>query len=201
MTCTTSAAPSLSSHRRRAPRAAPLAPPHYPPALGPRRRPTPRALSRAALRVALLAQDNVLFSTTIRENITYGLPREARNAITDAQVEDACKKANAWSFINDFPRKLETYCGERGVKLSGGQKQAADGAHPSRPVPTSPPLWTTLSLSGPPSLASASALTARRGRLFAAPRHRARHHPQAQHRPPRRGDRARQGESNPRLAA
>ena len=126
MTCTTSAAPSLSSHRRRAPRAAPLAPPHYPPPLGPRRRPTPGALCRAALRVALLAQDNVLFSTTIRENITYGLPREARNAITDAQVEDACKKANAWSFINDFPRKLETYCGERGVKLSGGQKQAAD---------------------------------------------------------------------------
>merc|ERR1711862_653071 len=30
---------------------------------------------------------------------------------------------NAWSFVNDFPRKLETYAGERGVKLSGGQKQ------------------------------------------------------------------------------
>ena len=97
---------------------------------------TRRALCRAALRVALLAQDNVLFSTTIRENITYGLPREARNAITDAQVEDACKKANAWSFISDFPRKLETYCGERGVKLSGGQKQAADWAWP--PPPTTP---------------------------------------------------------------
>merc|ERR1711988_554369 len=34
-----------------------------------------------------------------------------------------CRKANAWVFINEFPRRLETYCGERGVKLSGGQKQ------------------------------------------------------------------------------
>merc|ERR1711977_648917 len=39
------------------------------------------------------------------------------------EIEEACRKANAWSFINEFPRKLETYCGERGVKLSGGQKQ------------------------------------------------------------------------------
>ena len=73
--------------------------------------------------ISVVAQDNVLFSTTIRENITYGLPREERNRISDEQVIDACKKANAWSFINDFPRALETYCGERGVKLSGGQKQ------------------------------------------------------------------------------
>jgi ABC-type methionine transport system ATPase subunit len=65
----------------------------------------------------------MLFSTTIRENIIYGLPRERRETITDAEVEDACRKANAWVFINEFPRKLETYCGERGVKLSGGQKQ------------------------------------------------------------------------------
>merc|ERR1711967_76497 len=65
----------------------------------------------------------MLFSTTIRENIIYGLPREWRETITDAEIEEACRKANAWVFINEFPRKLETYCGERGVKLSGGQKQ------------------------------------------------------------------------------
>merc|ERR1712054_679954 len=73
--------------------------------------------------MSVVAQDNMLFSTTIRENIIYGLPRERRESITDAEVEDACRKANAWVFINEFPRKLETYCGERGVKLSGGQKQ------------------------------------------------------------------------------
>merc|ERR1719281_1271845 len=73
--------------------------------------------------MSVVAQDNTLFSTTIRENIIYGLPRERREAITDVEVEEACRKANAWVFINEFPRKLETYCGERGVKLSGGQKQ------------------------------------------------------------------------------
>merc|ERR1711881_538610 len=73
--------------------------------------------------MSVVAQDNMLFSTTIRENIIYGLPRERRESITDAEVEDACRKANAWVFVNEFPRKLETYAGERGVKLSGGQKQ------------------------------------------------------------------------------
>jgi ABC-type multidrug transport system fused ATPase/permease subunit len=73
--------------------------------------------------MSVVAQSTCLFSTTIRENIVYGLPREVRDRITDADVEDACRKANAWGFICDFPRKLETYAGERGVKLSGGQKQ------------------------------------------------------------------------------
>merc|ERR1712139_524694 len=50
-------------------------------------------------------------------------PRERRESITDAEIEAACRKANAWKFVNEFPRKLETYAGERGVKLSGGQKQ------------------------------------------------------------------------------
>ena len=73
--------------------------------------------------ISVVAQDNVLFSTTIRENIIYGLPRAQREVISDAQIEAACKKANCWEFIRNFPRRLETYCGERGVKLSGGQKQ------------------------------------------------------------------------------
>jgi len=74
-------------------------------------------------KISVVAQDNVLFSTTIRENVTYGLPRVERDALTDADIEAACRRANAWTFINGFPRKLETFCGERGVKLSGGQKQ------------------------------------------------------------------------------
>jgi len=73
--------------------------------------------------MSVVAQDNTLFSTTIRENIIYGLPRERRERITDKEIEDACRKANAWTFVNEFPRKMETYAGERGVKLSGGQKQ------------------------------------------------------------------------------
>jgi len=73
--------------------------------------------------MSVVAQDNMLFSTTLRENITYGLPRQRRETIEDWEIEDACKKANAWTFVNEFPRKLETYAGERGVKLSGGQKQ------------------------------------------------------------------------------
>lgn len=73
--------------------------------------------------MSVVAQDNMLFSTTLRENITYGLPREQRETITDHEIEEVCKKANAWTFINEFPRKLETLAGERGVKLSGGQKQ------------------------------------------------------------------------------
>lgn len=73
--------------------------------------------------MSVVAQDNMLFSTTLRENVTYGLPRERRESIEDWEIEEACRRANAWGFINEFPRRLETYAGERGVKLSGGQKQ------------------------------------------------------------------------------
>lgn len=74
--------------------------------------------------MSVVAQDNILFSTTIRENITYGIPKEDREKLTDEDLIRACRKANAWdNFIADFPRRLETYVGERGVKLSGGQKQ------------------------------------------------------------------------------
>merc|ERR1719453_357414 len=73
--------------------------------------------------MSVVAQATCLFSTTIRENIIYGFPQEIRAKITDEQIETALRQANAWDFVNDFPRKLETYAGERGVKLSGGQKQ------------------------------------------------------------------------------
>merc|ERR1719192_2031344 len=73
--------------------------------------------------MSIVAQNNILFSTTIRENILYGIPFEDREIITDEELIAICKKANAWEFIQDFPRKLETFVGERGQKLSGGQKQ------------------------------------------------------------------------------
>jgi len=73
--------------------------------------------------MSVVAQTTCLFSTTIRENIVYGLPEKVRESFSDADLEHALKQANAWKFVNEFPRKLETYAGERGVKLSGGQKQ------------------------------------------------------------------------------
>lgn len=70
------------------------------------------------LNFALVPQEVLLFSGTIRENILYGQP----NA-TDAEIEDAAKQSNSLEFINTFPEGLETVVGERGVKLSGGQRQ------------------------------------------------------------------------------
>ncbi|MCY8522258.1 ABC transporter ATP-binding protein, partial [Bacillus atrophaeus] len=68
--------------------------------------------------VGMVLQDTFLFSETIRENIAIGQP--------DAKLEDiieAAKAANAHEFIMNFPEGYETKVGERGVKLSGGQKQ------------------------------------------------------------------------------
>ena len=65
----------------------------------------------------------VVFSTTIRENVVYGLPQHEREEVTAELIRAACVRANAWEFIAKFPRQLETHVGERGVKLSGGQRQ------------------------------------------------------------------------------
>ena len=63
-------------------------------------------------------QEAFLFSGTIRDNIAYG-----RHDATDAEVEDAARRANAHEFIVRLPEQYETFIGERGVKLSGGQQQ------------------------------------------------------------------------------
>lgn len=68
--------------------------------------------------MALVFQDNELFSSTIRENVAYGVA----NA-TDEQIMDALKKANADEFVLKYKDGLDAQIGERGVKLSGGQKQ------------------------------------------------------------------------------
>jgi ATP-binding cassette subfamily B protein len=68
--------------------------------------------------LAIVQQDVFLFDGSVRDNIAYG-----RHAATDEQIEDAARRANAHEFIVKLPDQYETYIGERGVKLSGGQCQ------------------------------------------------------------------------------
>jgi ABC-type multidrug transport system fused ATPase/permease subunit len=68
--------------------------------------------------MALVPQDVMLFGGTIRENIEYGKP-----GATQAEIEEAARKANAHDFITSFPEGYDTVVGERGIKLSGGQRQ------------------------------------------------------------------------------
>jgi ATP-binding cassette subfamily B protein len=68
--------------------------------------------------IGMVLQEPFLFSTTIRENIAYGV-----EGATDADVITAAKAANAHDFIERFPDGYETRVGERGVTLSGGQRQ------------------------------------------------------------------------------
>lgn len=68
--------------------------------------------------VGTVAQEPILFSTSVAENIRYG-----RMDATDAEVEAAARLANAHDFITAFPEGYQTLVGERGVQLSGGQKQ------------------------------------------------------------------------------
>jgi ABC-type multidrug transport system fused ATPase/permease subunit len=68
--------------------------------------------------IALVPQEVILFSGTIRENIKY-----ADQNATDEMIIHAAKQSNAMEFIDSFPEGLDTIIGERGVKLSGGQRQ------------------------------------------------------------------------------
>ena len=79
-----------------------------------------REVTKASLRdeIAVVAQETELFGLTVRENVRYG-----RLGATDAEVEAACRAANADAFIRELPGGYDTEVGERGVKLSGGQRQ------------------------------------------------------------------------------
>lgn len=68
--------------------------------------------------IAVVSQDPILFSGTVRENIRYG-----RLDATDEEIEQAARSANADAFIREFPDGYDTKVGERGVQLSGGQRQ------------------------------------------------------------------------------
>jgi ABC transporter fused permease/ATP-binding protein len=79
-----------------------------------------RRLRLADLRhaMAMVAQEPVLFSGTLRDNISYGC-----TGASAEQIETAARDANAHDFISGFPEGYDTVIGERGTKLSGGQKQ------------------------------------------------------------------------------
>jgi ABC transporter fused permease/ATP-binding protein len=69
-------------------------------------------------RIGVVAQEPILFSSSIADNIRYG-----RAGASDAEIEAAARAANAHDFIRRFPEGYATLVGERGVQLSGGQKQ------------------------------------------------------------------------------
>ncbi len=68
--------------------------------------------------IALVFQESELFSSTIRENIAYGMAE-----VSEEEIVEALRKAYAYDFVMGYPDGLDTEIGERGVKLSGGQKQ------------------------------------------------------------------------------
>lgn len=79
-----------------------------------------RSVTQASLRAAigLVPQDTVLFNDTIAANIAYGRPGATR-----AEIEKAAKVAQIHDFIMSLPDGYDTLVGERGLKLSGGEKQ------------------------------------------------------------------------------
>ncbi|MBJ7881813.1 ABC transporter ATP-binding protein [Gelidibacter salicanalis] len=91
-------------------------------------------LSQTSLRgmLGVVSQDSILFNDTINNNLKIG----KQNA-TDDEVIEALKIANAWEFVKDLPKGIESNIGDSGNKLSGGQKQRLSIA---RAVLKNPPI-------------------------------------------------------------
>ncbi len=79
-----------------------------------------RELAQASLRarIGIVPQDTVLFNDTLRYNIHYG-----RHGASEAEVLEAARAAQLHDFVSSLPEGYETRVGERGLKLSGGEKQ------------------------------------------------------------------------------
>jgi ATP-binding cassette subfamily B protein len=79
-----------------------------------------KQVTQASVRqaIGIVPQDTVLFNDTVEYNIAYGQPGATR-----AQVEEAARAAHIHSFIAATPKGYDTMVGERGLKLSGGEKQ------------------------------------------------------------------------------
>ncbi len=93
-----------------------------------------RKMTKSSLRnlMGLVTQDAILFNDSIRENIILG-----KENATDEEIIEALKIANAWEFVKDLPKGLDTNIGDSGNKLSGGQKQRLSIA---RAVLKNPPI-------------------------------------------------------------
>lgn len=93
-----------------------------------------RDLTKHSLRelMGLVTQDSILFNDTVKNNILLG-----KENSTDEEVIEALKIANAWEFVKDLPKGIETNIGDSGNKLSGGQKQRLSIA---RAVLKNPPI-------------------------------------------------------------
>ncbi len=79
-----------------------------------------QTVTQASVRqaIGIVPQDTVLFNDTVEYNIAYGQPGASR-----AQVEEAARAARIHGFISSTPKGYDTMVGERGLKLSGGEKQ------------------------------------------------------------------------------
>lgn len=69
-------------------------------------------------KIGIVTQETILFNDTVKNNIAYGMQDCSLN-----RVVDAARAANAHKFITDMPKGYETVIGERGVKISGGERQ------------------------------------------------------------------------------
>jgi len=79
-----------------------------------------RDMTLASLRrnIGMVSQDTYLFNGTIAENLRYAKPDATRE-----EIEEACKKAHIHDFIASLPQGYDTLVGNRGLRLSGGEKQ------------------------------------------------------------------------------
>ncbi|NPV77554.1 MAG: ABC transporter ATP-binding protein [Anaerolineae bacterium] len=75
-------------------------------------------LDSLSAQIGMVTQETYLFHDTIRTNLLY-----ARLDATQAELEEACRSANIHDFINELPDRYDTIVGERGYRLSGGEKQ------------------------------------------------------------------------------
>ncbi len=93
-----------------------------------------REVSKYSLRnlMGLVTQDSILFNDTIKNNVALG-----KKDATESEIVEALKIANAWEFVKELPKGLETNIGDSGNKLSGGQKQRLSIA---RAVLKNPPI-------------------------------------------------------------
>jgi subfamily B ATP-binding cassette protein MsbA len=69
-------------------------------------------------KIAVVSQNTFIFNTSVWKNIAYGIPK-----VTETEIKEAARLANALEFILEMPEGFNTQLGDRGVRLSGGQRQ------------------------------------------------------------------------------